>query len=294
MEPKDSSSFQRPFTSLSQINPHIKGAQSRLIPFLLWVGLLAWVARITVFVRQRPQTEFAVIDILAGIQIAIVLFVLLTVLLSARVLPMWSKTAGTSVRMLFIYYFICALSALWSSLPQFSLYRATEFIILFMGLLIALSYSQNFLKAERTMLIVSSIVIIFGMYVNFKLYGLSSSVTSWHTTTYTASAAIMFCYCLGEYFQRERERRKVLTWFALFALGPLILGTSAASNVAALLGVLLVALLYRNKMLIIISGTILFIFVPLSLLVSFEYSLFSSIIFPGKTEEDIYTLHGRI
>ena len=131
------------------------------------------------------------------------------------------------------------------------------------------------------------------MYVNFKLYGLLSSVTSWHTTTYTASAAIMFCYCLGEYFQRERERRKALKWFALFALGPLILGTSAASNVAALLGVLLVALLYRNKMLIIISVAILFIFVPLSLLFSFEYSLFSSIIFPGKTEEQIYTLHGR-
>ena len=309
MHRKGSKAFQPAPTSLSEITPVLDSARSRLVPFALWVLLLAWTARVTIFIRQRSETEFADVDVLAAVEIFIVFVVLVTVLVSARVLPLWSKTAGTSVRILFYYYILSAISASWSPLPEYSLYRAFEFIVLLMGVLVALSYAPNFLKAERAILIVSTIVIVFSMYVIVNVKGLSLSSDTWqrslssdtwqrtlHTNSYSASAAILFCYCLGEYFQSDKNRRKALKWFGLFAFAALALGTSASSNVAATFGVLLVAVLSRNVMMFVICGFLLILFLSISFLgvIDFDGSVIKVALFPGKTEEQIYSLHGRL
>jgi len=279
---------------LSQIKPDFGGMQSHLIPFLLWMSLLAWLARISIFVRKRDIMEFAAVDILAGIQISLVLLIFAIAFLSARAIQMWSKTAGTSVRMLFIYYFICALSLLWSARPDYTIYRAFEFITLFMGVLIALSYSPNFLKAERMVLIISSLVIVMTLIASIKLRGFSDSLQMWHRTSYSAAAAMLLCYCLGEYLQSDRYRKKILKWFGLFALCALVLATSAGSNVAVMFGIFLIAYLRRNVGFFILGVIILAIAVPLMLFMPVDYSLATSIVFPGKSEEQILTLSGRL
>lgn len=85
-----------------------------------------------------------------------------------------------------------------------------------------------------------------------------------------------------------------MKWFGGFALGALILGTSAASNVAALFGVLLVSFLRRSTALVIISGFILVTLLTLTFIVTIDYSVPTSILFPGKSPEQIYSVHGRL
>lgn len=296
MPNKASHSSRRRPTILSEISPTYGRAHSRVLPFVLWVLLFAWLVRITVFVRRRAGTEFADIDLLAGIQIFIVLVVLIIVLLSARALPILSKTAGTSVRALFFYYILSALSALWSPLPEYSLYRAFEFMILFMAVLLALSYAPNLVKAERIVLIVSLISITLTMYPYFIRLGFPTSLGAWHTTAYSASAAMLFCYCLGEYFQSDKNRKKILRWVGFVALAVLVLGTSAGSNVAASFGVLIVAFLRRNTALIFIGCILLLVMLPVFLFGEIDDSAVAvrGVLFPGKSEAQIYSLRGRV
>ncbi len=281
---------------LSGERPEYGSAHSSLVPLTLWLLVLAWIARITIFTRGRAQGEFADVDFLAGIQILIVLVVLITVLLSGRALPIWSKTAGTSVRALFYYYIISALSTVWSPIPAYSLYRAFEFMILLMGLLVALSYAPNLVKAERIVLIVSLISITLTMYPYFRRLGFSTSMGAWHTTSYSASAAMIFCYCLGEYFQSDKNRKKTLRWVGFVALAALALGTSAGSNVAASFGVLVVAFLRRNTALIIIGCILLLIMLPVFFFGEVDDLAVAvrGVLFPGKSEAQIYSLRGRV
>lgn len=281
---------------LSGERPEYGSAHSSLVPLTLWLLVLAWIARITIFTRGRAQGEFADVDFLAGIQVLIVLVVLITVLLSGRALPIWSKTARTSVRSLFYYYIISALSTVWSPIPAYSLYRAFEFMILFMGFLVALSYAPNLVKAERIVLIVSLISITLTMYPYFIRLGFPTSLGAWHTTSYSASAAMLFCYCLGEYFQSDKNRKKILRWVGFVALAVLVLGTSAGSNVATAFGVLIVAFLRRNTALIIIGCILLLIMLPVFLFGEIDDSAVAvrGVLFPGKSESQIYSLRGRV
>jgi len=75
-------------------------------------------------------------------------------------MAVWSETKRTSILLIFLYYTLCLLSSFWSPLPKFSAYRAIEFMILLMGVLVALSYAQNFAEAERNILFISFIVIL--------------------------------------------------------------------------------------------------------------------------------------
>lgn len=260
------------------------------VPALLWFLLLAWVARVTVFVRQRSVLEFFSIDTSAWVQIAIVLFMFLFLLGSRRLMPMWSNLARTSVRMLFLYYILCTISAIWSPMPQYTLYRGFEFIISLMAVFVALSYSRNFAEAERKVLFVCFVTLVLSMYVTIKFHGLSFSLFDWHTNSYSAAAAIMFCYCVGEYFTADKKRAKMLKRYGILSLGALIIGTSAASNIAALCGIIFLFFLYRKFGLMTIA-----IFVLLAMfLVESDFSFFKAMLFPGKDTHDIVTIRGRI
>lgn len=281
----------------SEIRPSIGGTPSQLVPFLLWLAALTWVIRVTVFVRQRSGSEFSAIDLLAGVQIFMVLSSLAIMVLSGRMILVWAKTGGTSIRMLIFYSFACAFSAVWSPLPQFSLYRAIEYATFLMSISVALSYKPNFLKAERTVLFSSIIVILVSMSVSIKFKGLTafSSLESWHTNSYTASAAIIACYCLGEYFSSDKYRKKALKWYGTLAFAALIIGTSTASFIAALAGIGIIALHYRNFALIgIISGGSLILLFTVLLGSEINTEGLKEFFFHGMSEKNIYNFHGRL
>jgi O-antigen ligase len=269
-------------------------ASTHIIPALLWLASIAWVTRVTVFIRQRAGSEFAAVDAAAGIQVLIVLGTMLILLVSGRLIPMLACIARTSVLFLVAYYFLSALSAVWSAAPLFSAYRAIEFITMFMAVMVALSYRPSFVSAEKRILSIASIVIILTIYVNLKLHGFAFSLSALHTNSYSASAAMLFCYCIGEYFRSEGERKKTLRRYAVFSAMALAIGTSAASNIAALCGVLLLLFFYRKFALLGVGLFILSVLLMLRFVIEIDFSFIKDLLFPGKTDAEIGTMKGRL
>ncbi len=72
------------------------------------------------------------------------------------------------------------------------------FMVFFLSLFVALSYLPTFEKAERRVLFLSVLSVFVQMGVHMK-GGISLSLGAWHTIAYTASAAVIFIYCAGEY-----------------------------------------------------------------------------------------------
>lgn len=279
-----------------QVKPDIGARPSRIIPFILWLAVIVWAIRVTVFIRQRAGSTFAVVDVLAGIQIFTVFVTTVTLIMSGRLGRVWSSSAGTSVRMLVFYSIICMISAIWSPLPQFSFYRGIEYGVFLLSVMVALSFVPNFVKAERLVLLISIVALLLGMYVSISFHGLAifSSLTKWHTNTYTTSAVIIFCYCLGEYFRADKRRRKTLKRYGALSFAAVILGTSTASFIGASVGTAVIAFHYRNIALIIVSLVVFGIGSAVMVLGGGDLSGLQEFFFHGLSTENIYKLHGRL
>jgi O-antigen ligase len=86
----------------------------------------------------------------------------------------------------------------------------------------------------------------------------------------------------------------LLRWVGFFALAVLILGTSSASFIATLAGILFTAILYRKVALFVIGMFIVVVTVLINMLVNIDFSVLFPILFPGKSEVEIYTMTGRL
>jgi len=132
------------------------------------------------------------------------------------------------------------------------------------------------------------------IYVNLKFSGFSFSLAALPTNSYSASAAILFCYCLGEYFSSEGDRKKTLRRYAVFALTALAIGTRAASNIAAFFGVLLLLFFCRKFSLLGVGLLILGVLLLLLFVIDIDFSFIKDLLFPGKDEAEIETMRGRL
>jgi O-antigen ligase len=226
-------------------------------------------------------------------QIALVVLTGALVLLSARIVPLWNRLRGTSGRTMFYYYGLCTASAAWSIMPQFSLYRGVEFLILSSGMFVALFCCRDFRQAERVMLVIGPVVAVMSMTVNLRLGGMPPTISSLHTNSYTIPALMVFCYCVGEYFAADPERRKLLKRAGIAGFALLFAGTSAASNVSAVIGIAIIALVLRKKWLAGLSGALLLLGVLLVAILQPDPGAIMALLFPGKDEKDIMTMTGR-
>jgi len=264
--------------------------ESRTMPVLLWIVVLAMVTRMTVFSRQRAEGEFATIDSSALAQICIVGLTCCLFLFSTRLKRIYNIISRTSLGLLIAYYLLGAVSALWSPMPKYSLYRAFEAISQLLAVVLAMSYCGCFRDAERRVLLISFLVLSLGVIAIFSFVGFSLSLSAWHTNSYSVSAAMIFCYCLGELLTATEERRKLLGIGALAGLFWLVLGTSSGSYIAALCGIAVIGLLARHRGMLIVS---LLIGIVLLLFLAGRRDILFKAIFPGKSVETVQNLHGR-
>ena len=264
--------------------------ESKIVPFLLWIAMLALVARLTIFLRQRSEGEFAAIDSSAIAQICIVGFTCFLLLCSTRLKHICAFISRTSLGLLIAYYLLGAVSALWSPMPKYTLYRAFETISQLLAVTLALSFCHDFYKAERRVLLISFLTLMLEIIARLKFYGFSLSLSTWHTNSYSVSAAMIFCYCLGELLIATGERRKLLGFSMLAALFCLILGTSSGSYIAALCGIAFIGLIVRSRGILFVS---LLIGIVLLLLLAERRDILFKAIFPGKDVETVQNLHGR-
>jgi len=263
--------------------------KNKIIPNLLWLLELLVIARMTVMIRKRDLSEYASVDTSALFQIIIVGLLFLFIVMGSRHRGVLSQLQKTSILWLILYYLLSCASSLWSPMPLFSLYRAVEFLVLFSAVSVALSYSRDFPEAERRVLFFSAIVTVLDLFTNVIVYGYSLSLIDFHTNSYSASAAMLFCYCFGEYLNASGRRAILLRNYGMFSLGIAILGTSTTSYIAILAGIVVVLFLSRRLGLLltlVLTGVLIYLYTE-----GLDYII--SILSPGKSQETILTMTGR-
>ena len=275
-----------------------KASSRPYVAWLLLCCIFAIIFRQTVMLRQRVTTvDFSAVDTFAYLDIAAVCLAAFVLLCSGSLGRTWSALRRTPAAWLCGYYLVCAASFIWSAAPVYSLYRATEYLVLFFATCAAVGQYQDFIRAEQVFLRVAMATILLQMCVNLRLFGFSLSLQAWHTNGYSATSAMLFCYCLGECLamakpegSEAKKRSRRLRLFGIFSFGTLALGTSAASNVAAAVGCLLILLALRRFGLLLAA---LFVGFLLAILGG-GVELFRNLLFPGKTEYELETASGRI
>jgi hypothetical protein len=268
---------------------------------LLLVCLFGFIARLTLMVRQHATTvDMSAVDAFAGIDITLVFTAALVLLAGGLLSRALFSVSRTCAVWLLGYYLFCAVSASWSVAHIYSLYRAFEYLILFLATFYVVGQPGDFESAERWFLTAVTATIILQVLGEMRLAGFSMSLHVLHTNTYTASSGILLCYCLGEYLAmnknerlESRKRAKRLKYCAAFSFCTLVLGTSAASNVAAAAGCLVIFLALR-KLSIFVAGLFAAL-LAFCLAVAFGggEAIVYSILFPGKSQTAIVTATGR-
>ena len=122
-----------------------KQKKHEYITVFLWFLILAMVTRVTVFLRQRDIASIGSIDKYAVLQIAIVLIITSIVLFNyLRINEIFKKSYDNSIVYLLVYYIFCGISAIWSAYPLYSAYRALEFFIVILAVLICIEQHDEY------------------------------------------------------------------------------------------------------------------------------------------------------
>jgi O-antigen ligase len=259
------------------------------LPRLLWGLLLALAIRFTVFIRQREGGSFGEVDTNAGAEVIIVLGTLFLLLFAPAFRMAFSHVRRSSLLWLTGLYLLGMVSALWSPMPAYSAFRAVEQISQLLAVVAVLAMERDALQAERKVLLVFIACLVLDWSTVVKFYGLSLALGAWHTNTYSASAGMVTCYCAAELMSGRKYARNRLWLFGAVALFAVILGTSAASNIAVAIGLAFAALSTRNWK--VLSGCLL-VLVMVGLASMMDRNMFS-ILLAGKDPEAVKTLTGR-
>jgi len=260
-----------------------------LVAVLLWAAVLGAPVISAAFTRQREAAAFMAIDLSAIMQISVVCCALTALLLTEELWSVLRSVWKTSAGALFLYYLLCAVSSLWSSIPIYTFYRAVEFASMFVIVLIVINSNRDFFDAERRAILLSFLVIACGILADLRMRNYMPSMAIFRGNFVTASAAMVFCYCAGEVLSARNNRRKFLVVCAAIALAHVVVSKGSASIIAACCGfVVALGLLPRSigKRFLIIGVLLAISFAPLSSLRDF--------LLPGKTDTQIETLHGRV
>ena len=244
---------------MSPVVTPIQAVHRNLPHIAMWLSL-ALICRITVFVRQRPDAKFTSIDSAALFQLIIVAFSCLLLFSISRKEELWRKIKQTSMIFLIYYYLISAFSCLWSPSLEYTIFRSVEYLSQIGLLIIVVSHGRDFYQTEKKVLLLCLAVIILGLFVNIKFFGLSSNLQDWHTNAYSTSAAMTFCYCLGEMFNPNRPRDRYLMICGGIAFLFLLLGTSTSSFLSVGIGVAFLVFMLEKQYVVI---TFFFILIAL-------------------------------
>lgn len=256
-----------------------------------------WIFRNTLLVRQRATGEFNSIDSTAILQVAIIFFIFILFIVFYNRLSKDSinEIYFSPLRWFFLLYLFGFISSVWSPLFNYSFYRSFEALILFFGVYIYFNANKFEFTFERIFLRFNLAILLLTFIGQLKLYGFRVSIDTLHTNGYSLIALILFLYSFSELMsksEKDYERKKMLKRYSIIGFVFLILGTSSASNISALIGVILLLVFTNRKDLKIITFFGLMITIPL-IFYFLDFDQLMNIILPGKTIEGISSMTGR-
>lgn len=259
-------------------------------PWAIFVLLsaLALVARLTILIRRRSGENFAKVDAFAVMEIALVIATILLIALKPEFISrVWLAFRGTSIRWLGIFFAVAIVSAAWSAMPTYALFRAGEFAVESIALLAVLACCLAFRQSERILLAASFAAVLLDLAYGLLSSGLS--IEGLRSNSYSASAVMLFAYAFGEWLTRSAKSRRQLAFAAVTALALVILGRSMASWWCALLAIFLSFALGKRK-----RSVFLLMVLTIGVFVQFAgIEALQPVIDPYGEMEKVETLHGR-
>lgn len=205
---------------------------------MLWSLCFAWIIRQTLLVRGR--LDFSTVDTLAGVQILIVFAILLILLVGEpQVMKVLAALRRRPAFALLAYYIFAAVSAAWSPRMGYSLYMAGEALVLGVLVLTLTSTVPSMDRGEKVFLLVVATI----MMMIYVPKAMARGTILIHSNRYTVCAMMLFCYAFAEYHNAKGTRRRWLSAFGGAGFLGLIFGTSTGSNIAAVIGILMVGLI---------------------------------------------------
>jgi len=219
---------------------------------------LAWIFRNTFFLRQRGGEFYSSVDQLAIIQILIIAIIVL-VIITSRPTSLWHDLKGSSGRWWILFYLLGVISFFWSANPDYSAYRALEFLALSVALMLIILNSADEIKAERKLLLLSWTVLVCEVLAQsisegFSIIGIKSN-------SYGATAVMIACYCWGETLSAGSGRKIILIVSGVISTLLVLNSLSIASWWAFLIGGSFLAIFSRKKLLFFIFSLLLILLV---------------------------------
>jgi O-antigen ligase len=260
--------------------------------------MLIWIVRNTILIRQRDTSDFFIVDNMALLQIATIflifgLFFILYRKISIRTLNNIYKSPAL---WFFLLYTFGLISAFWSPFFGYSAYRAFEGLVLFFAIFVYFNSRSDFAKSEIKFLRFILILLLLTFVGQLKLNDFSLSIVTLHTNTYSFIALILFLYSVGELIsksEKTKKRKKMLKKYAWIGLFFVALGTSAATNVATVIALIVLAFITDRNYFKIGFIIFLLISIPLYVIIG-DMVTIQEILFPGKNIESIANMTGRM
>ena len=251
--------------------------------------------RITILIRRRSAEDFSVIDSFAIFEIIIVTITIFFLFLNPYLKQVINHISKSSAVILFIYCIMSIISALWSPLSSYTLFRAIQVTSQLLVIFIVVYEFNSFESAENFVLRAALLLMVINLLGQIKLVNYSLSLSALHTNTYSNSAAMIFCYCFHEYFASSGKYRKRFRNYGLFSLFGIIIGTSATSNIATLISIFSARLIFYKKISVgILNLAIAVIIIAIFLSQSLLNRNISDIILAGKDPHSVRTMSGRM
>jgi O-antigen ligase len=257
---------------------------------ILLLSLVAYlpISRAVFFVRNqtnRPVNEYSTVDLQNSLNIAATAL-MVAFLLRPRARPSIQRVLRGPTQCLVLFYAFCLTSCLWASNSLFVAYRAAELLVtlFFMAYLLdrigdpyeALLYLCRFCAVTALLPYLS------GVLRDGNLFQ--------HTNAYSTCGAFGAALALAS-IRRGVLRFAEVKYSLLACLAAVIFGTSSASNVALLVGVLLIAATPRQRMVSI--GRLLVLSAVMFVVLTRGFEVIRPYVFPGKTTDSIRNLRGR-
>jgi O-antigen ligase len=254
---------------------------------VLWTLVFCWVGRVVLFGRRREDlSQFAAVDNLVIVQVVVVMVTAAYILCLCRPLHALRHWWPTSFKWLLVFYAFAAVSALWSPLPIYSLYRTAEVVTLGTAVLLASSSCTDAVVAERRMLY--AMLIIGALQVSSQTDHFRS-LMAYRSNSYPAMGTMIACYSIAELLSSPSgARQRLLLLSTCLGIGMVVIGQSTTSNIATMAG-LTAGLLFGKRRLLPLVGAGIVLGAAAMLNVQVR-----DVLLPGKPEDyDVYTASGR-
>jgi len=250
------------------------------------IPILIPILRNSIFLRRHRAdiSNYTAIDGLAIFDITAIAFCAFYLYKNQRQVP-WKRLLHGTIKCWFAYYLFALITIIWrvpGSSALYIIYRAGSMLILSTYIYMIFMKFHTASSAFKGLLNYITALMLFLLIGNLRLGGL-------HTNTYSVCAAILVCLSLSAY-KNNLFPLKEMEPYIYSGLFCLLIGTSSASNVSFICGVVFIYSIKHNRFRL---SFFIIILLALFTIYYFGKSFIFKIIFPHKSIRSITSLSGR-